>query len=500
MALSMLSYRDKLNVGRGQLYIDGEWRDSSDGRIWEHVSPVTNEVITELAIGSEEDVDLAVKAARRAFDEGPWPRAKAKERRVAIQRLAELVAAHGDELNQLQTLENGMPVSFSSYYAVSSEIAADIFDHHAGWVDKIKGETLPTYTGNDMQVLTLREPVGVVAAIIPWNAPLMLLAQKVAPALAAGCTVVLKPSELASLSSVRFASLVAEAGIPEGVFNLVPGPGTPTGEALITHPLVDKVTFTGSRLVGERILQASGKGLKRVSLELGGKSPSIFFADVDSLDLAGMVAMGMVTIGLSGQGCACQTRALVERSIYDEFVEKAASMASMATYGDPFDPSVTSAPLVSARQVEKVMGFIEAGVEQVAHLVCGGDRPGGDLALGNYVNPTLFADVDNSMSVAQEEIFGPVLAAIPFADEDDAIKIANDTDYGLAAGVYTNNGARAWRVARALRAGTVGINDYAIMPNAPFGGYKQSGVGREGGSAGIEAFTEIKTVMMGLSG
>lgn len=498
MALTMLPYRDEIALRPGQLYIDGRWCDASDGGTWTHVSPVTNEEVTTFAIGSAEDVDRAVMAARCAFDEGPWPSMTPRDRKALLGRLVSLIDEHSAELHRLQSLDNGLPIAFSSMYQVGAGITGDIFDHHAGWIDKINGETIPTYTGSEVQFMTLREPVGVVAAIIPWNAPLMLFAQKVAPALATGCTVVLKPSEFAALTAIRLTALVEEAGFPPGVFNLVPGPGPTTGEALITHPAIDKITFTGSRGVGGHILEASGKGIKRVSLELGGKSPSITFADAPSIDMAAMTAMGMVSMGLSGQGCVCQTRALVESSIYDEFVEKAAGLAGMVSFGDPFDEATTSGPIINERQLQRVMGFIDKAQEEGGRLVVGGDRPGGDLSKGNFVNPTLFADVDNRMTVAREEVFGPVLSVIPVEDEEHAIRVANDTDYGLGAGVYTSNVARALRVAKAVRAGTVGVNDYTVMPNAPFGGYKTSGLGREGGFGSIEAFTEVKTVVIGL--
>ncbi len=503
MAMTVLDERDRLGVRPGQLFIDGKWRDASDGATFEQKNPATNEVVTTFAVATTHDVDQAVRAARRAFDEGPWPRLNARSRKAVLQRIVTLITDHGEELNRLQTLENGMPVSFSSMSVVSSAMTAGIFDHHAGWVDKLCGSTYPSYeagpTGHEVQMLSFKEPVGVVGAVIPWNAPLMLFAQKVAPALASGCTVVLKPSEYAALTSLRLAELLAEADLPPGVFNLVPGLGDPTGEALITHPGVDKVTFTGSRAVGQHILSKSGDGVKRVTLELGGKSPSLVFPDAQSVEGAAMVAMGNVTMGLSGQGCVCQTRALVHRSVYDRFLEAAASMASMVTYGNPFDASTTSGALINQRQLDRVLGFIERAPEEGARLIAGGDRPGGELAQGNFVNPTLFADVDQSMTITRQEIFGPVLVAMPFDDEAEAIALANDTDYGLGAGVYTANVGRAFRVAKAIRAGTVGINEYTVMPNVPFGGYKTSGLGREGGWDSIEAFTETKTVVVGLA-
>lgn len=500
--MTVLPERDRLGVRPGRLFIGGEWCDAADGGTWDQVNPATNEVVTSFAVATAADVDRAVRAARRAFDEGPWPTMKAKERIRILRRLVELITAHGDELNRLQTLENGMPMAFSSMPVVSWEMAAGVFDHHAGWVDKLCGSTYPTYegspTGADVQIMSFREPVGVVAAIIPWNAPMMLFAQKVAPALATGCTVVLKPSEYAALTSLRLTELIAEAGVPAGVFNLVPGPGDPTGQALITHPGVDKVTFTGSRGVGQRILAASAERITRVTLELGGKSPSIIFDDAPSVEGAAMMAMGMVSMGLSGQGCVCQTRSLVQRSVYDTFVAAAASLTGMVTYGDPFDAATTSGAIINQRQVDRIMGFIERAPGEGARLVAGGDRPGGDLAQGNFVNPTLFADVDGTMAVTREEVFGPVLVAMPFEDEEDALRLANDTDYGLGAGVYTTDMGRAFRVARAVRAGTVGVNEYTVAPNAPFGGYRSSGLGREGGWDSILAFTEVKSVVLGL--
>jgi aldehyde dehydrogenase (NAD+) len=498
MTLSMLPYRDELKVGDGRLYIDGAWSDPSDGGTWTHVNPVTNEEVAHFATAGAQDVDRAVGAARRAFDEGPWPTMKARDRKLLLRRLIEAITDNADEIHRLQSLDNGLPLTFSSMYQVGCGIAADIFDYHTGWVDKLGGETIPPFTGSDMFAFTLREPVGVVGAVIPWNAPVFLFAQKAAPALAAGCTVVMKPSEYASLAVLRLTELIDEVGFPAGVFNLVPGEGSTTGEALITHPLVDKITFTGSRAVGQRILAASADGIKRVSLELGGKSASLVFPDVD-LDMAAMTAMGMVSMGLSGQGCVCHTRALTHRSIYDDFIQKTEGMAQMVSFGDPFIETTTSGPIINERQLDRVMGYIEKGQEEGARLVFGGDRPGGELAAGNFVNPTLFADVDNKMTIAQEEIFGPVLSVIPFESEEEAIRIANDTTYGLGAGVQTSDIKRAIRVAKALRAGTIGINGFSVMPNTPFGGYKTSGLGREGGRESIEAFTETKTVDVALA-
>lgn len=499
MAISLKPHRDKVGLADGALLIDGDKQSAQDGSTWTHVHPASGEDIGQFPVAGPADVDAAVRAARRAFDEGTWPRSRASEKIRVLRRAAELVRQHADELSGLIALDNGVPLTFAQIYATSPGAVADVFDHHAGWVDKIAGETLPPYQGGDHLVMTLREPVGVVAAIVPWNVPLLLTAQKVAPALATGCTVVLKPSEYASFAVLRLVDLLVEAGLPPGVLNVVTGPGEPTGEALITHPLVDKVSFTGSRAVGKRVLAAASDGVKRVALELGGKSPSIVFADAPSVEGAAATTMGMVTLGLSGQACVAHTRALVHRDVYDTFLATAQMMAGLVRYGDPFEPTTTASPLVNGRQLERVLGYISRGADEGARLVCGGERLDGELSAGNFVAPTLFADVDNRMTIARDEIFGPVLAVVPFTDEDEAVRLANDTEYGLGATVWTNDIRRAMRVAKRVRAGTFGINGYQLEPHAPFGGYGQSGLGREGGRASVESYTELKTVLMPLT-
>jgi aldehyde dehydrogenase (NAD+) len=495
MVASIKPHRDEIGLADGQMLIDGRWVAAADEETWDHRHPATGEDVASFPVASAADVDLAVSAARRAFDEGPWPRARANERIRVLRRVADLVREHGDELLKLQALDNSVPLSFGAVYGMSSAMVADVFDHHAGWVDKLAGETLPPYQGGDHLVMTLREPVGVVGAIVPWNAPLLLAAQKIAPALAAGCTMVVKPSEYATFAVLRLARLIEEAGLPPGVLNVVTGPGEPTGEALINHPMVNKLSFTGSRAVGRRIVAASADGFKRVSLELGGKSPALVFADAD-VSSAAAITMGTVTLGLSGQVCLAQTRALVHRDVADEFLSMAEMIGGMVSYGNPFDPAVTSSPLINARQLDRVLGLIAQGQAEGARLVCGGTRGDGDLAAGNFVAPTLFTDVSNDMAIAREEIFGPVLSVIPFSDEDEALRIANDTQYGLAATVWTSDLKRAIRMTKAVRAGTVGINGYQLEPNAAFGGYRQSGLGREGGRPAIEAYTELKTVLL----
>jgi aldehyde dehydrogenase (NAD+) len=495
MVASIKPHLDEIGLGDGQLLIDGQWGPATDGQTWDHHHPATGEHVAAFPIAGPVDVDRAVRAARRAFDEGPWPRMRAGERVRVLRRIADTVREHGAELLALQALDNSVPLSFGTVYATSPAFVADVFDHHAGWVDKLAGETLPPYQGGDHLVMTLREPVGVVGAVIPWNAPVLLFAQKAAPALAAGCTIVAKPSEYATFAVLRLAQLMTEAGLPPGVLNIITGPGEPAGDALINHPMIDKLSFTGSRAVGRKIMHAAADGFKRVSLELGGKSPALVFADAD-VGTAAAITMGTVTLGLSGQVCLAQTRALVHRDVADEFLAMAEAIAGMVSYGNPFDPVVTAAPLINARQLDRVLALISQGQADGARLVCGGTRSDGDLAAGNFVTPTLFTDVTNDMSIAREEIFGPVLSVIPFTDEDEAIKIANDTEYGLAATVWTSDIKRAMRVTKAIRAGTVGINGYQLEPHAAFGGYRQSGLGREGGRAAIEAYTELKTVLL----
>jgi aldehyde dehydrogenase (NAD+) len=495
MVASIKPQRDEVGLVDGRMLIDGEWVAAATGISWCHAHPATGEQVASFPVAGAADVDLAVRAARRAFDEGPWPRIRAGERGRTLRKIADLVREHADELLTLQALDNSVPLSFGEIYATSAEFVADVFEHHAGWVDKLAGETLPPFQGGDHLVFTLREPVGVVGAVIPWNAPLPLFAQKVAPALAAGCTIVLKPSEYATFAVLRLAALIEEAGLPAGVLNVVTGPGDPTGDALINHPMVDKISFTGSRAVGRKIIEASAGTFKRVSLELGGKSPALVFADGDA-GTAAALTMGTVTLGLSGQVCLAQTRALVHRDKVDEFNGMAQMIAGMVSYGNPFDPAVTSSPLINTRQLDRVLGLIGTGQAEGARLICGGTRGDGELAAGNFVSPTLFTDVNNDMTIAREEIFGPVLSVIPFTDEEEAIKIANTTEYGLAATVWTSDIKRALRMTKALRAGTVGINGYGLEPHAAFGGYQQSGIGREGGRTAIEAYTELKTVLI----
>lgn len=499
MFSSIVRERDRLGVSDLSNFVNGDWVADFDQR-FDQVHPSTNQPVTRVPEAGSRGVDAAVAAARRAFDQGPWPTMAARERKKILQKLVDRISDASEDLGYLQTLDNGIPINFSLNTRVSAVTAADIFDHYAGWIDKITGETYPQYTDTqNLHFMTYREPVGVVGAIIPWNAPLMMFALKVAPALATGCTVVLKPSELANLAASRLAQIVAESDLPPGVFNLVTG-GAETGAAIADHPGIDKITFTGSPFVGEKILSVAGKNMKRVTLELGGKSAALVFPEARSIEVAAKTVMALSSTFLSGQVCSTPTRAVVHRSVLDEFIAHAQAQIASVKFGDPFDTATTSAPIISARQVERIMGYIDKGQQQGARLVFGGDRPNGPLADGNWINPTLFADVDNKMDIAQEEIFGPVLSVIPFDTEEEALAIANDSQYGLSGGIWTADLTRAFRVGRAIRTGSVGINGYSVMPNSPAGGLKRSGMGREGGWSTIEAFTELKTLILNLDG
>jgi aldehyde dehydrogenase (NAD+) len=474
-----------------KLLINNRWVPSESGRTFATINPSTGEEICQVAEADAADVDKAVAAARAAFDLGPWKKMRASERGRMLDRLADLIEQNADELARLETLDNGKPLSIAKAVDVTKTIAC--YRYFAGWADKVQGKTIPI--DGDFFCYTRHEPIGVIGQIIPWNYPLLMQAWKLAPALATGNTIVMKPAEQTPLSALRLGELILEAGFPEGVVNLLPGLGSTAGAAIARHMDVDKIAFTGSTEVGRLIMEAAAKSnLKRISLELGGKSPNIIFADSDLDDAVEGAHLGLFVN--QGQSCCAGSRVFVEEKIYDEFVVKSIARARKRRVGDPLDPRTDQGPQVSESQFDRVMGYIESGRREGATLACGGERVGDR---GYFIQPTVFCDVQDEMKIAREEIFGPVMSIIPFKDMDEVISRANRTTYGLAAGVWTRDIKKAQAVANGVRAGTVWVNCYHVLDTrAPFGGFKQSGMGRELGEYGLQQYMEVKTVTLKL--
>jgi aldehyde dehydrogenase (NAD+) len=472
------------------LFIGGRWASPASDNVIEIRSPATLELVGTVPEATSDDVDAAVNAARHAFEHGPWPKTPPAERAAVLKRVSEMIVTRGDEIAQLISREMGATIG--SVQMLQNTPAMAVLDFYATQGELFSWEE--TRFGSFGQSRVVKEPVGVVAAIIPWNVSLFVALNKLAPALLAGCAVILKPPPETPLDAFLVAEMLMAAGLPEGVLSVLPG-GPATGEALVNHPGVDKVTFTGSTNVGRRIGALCGEQLKRCSLELGGKSAAIMLEDVDLAEAMPMLTMAALLN--NGQACVAQTRILVPAARYAEITEAlVASVGSMKT-GDPSDPGVDFGPLVSERQRARVEGYIEKGKAEGARLVLGGGRPAG-LETGWYVEPTIFADVDNKMTIAQEEIFGPVLAVIPYTGEEEAIAIANDSAYGLAGSVWTSDIEHGADIARRVRTGTYGINWYAFDMGSPFGGYKNSGIGRENGPEGLDSYCETKSIMMPL--
>ena len=472
-----------------QMLINGKWVDAASGKTFPSYNPATGDVLAKVAEGAAEDINRAVAAARAAFETGPWRKLTPSERGRMIWKLGDLIEKHLEEFAQLESLDNGKPVTIARVADVP--LTVDMFRYMAGWATKIEGNTIPlSLQGDKFLAYTVREPVGVVGQIIPWNFPLLMAAWKLAPALATGCCVVLKPAEQTPLTALLLGELAQEAGIPDGVVNVVPGYGETAGAALSAHPDVDKVAFTGSTEVGKLILKAASGNLKKVSLELGGKSPNVVFqdADIDST----IPGAAMAIFFNHGQCCCAGSRLYVEDKQFDKVVSGVSDIASKIKVGPGMDATTEMGPLVSEEQLNRVCGYLESGLNEGAKAVTGGARHG---EKGYFVKPTVLVNTNDKMKVVREEIFGPVVTAIPFKDVDDLVAKANNTEYGLAAGVWTRDIAKAHRIASKLRAGTVWINCYNVFDAAlPFGGYKQSGWGREMGHEVLELYTEVKAV------
>jgi aldehyde dehydrogenase (NAD+) len=479
---------------QNKLFIGGEFVDAISGATFTTINPATEETITEVASAAAADVDAAVRAARAQMEPGSeWQKMKPRDRGKILFRIAEMLTARAAEIGRIETLDNGKPIFESQF--VDTPAAAECLYYYSGWSGKVTGETIPV--AENAFTYTLREPLGVVGAITPWNFPLMLAVWKIAPALACGNTVVLKPAENTSLSILKFAEYARECGLPPGVLNIVSGPGAVTGTAMVDHPGIDAIAFTGSTAVGKELMARAARTLKKVSLELGGKSPNIVFADAD-LDAAARGALNAIFYG-KGEVCAAGSRLLVEESVHDELMAKVVERAAKMTAGDPLHPKTRLGAIVSQRQMERVMGYIDAGKNEGATLLTGGERADIGTGKGYFVKPTIFDDVDPKMTIAQEEIFGPVLATMRFSDAESAIEKANATVYGLAAAVWTRDISKAHRVARAIKAGTVWINSYNLYdPALPFGGFKESGFGRDQGRDALDKYTQTKSVWVNL--
>lgn len=477
-------------VRQTNMFIGGKWQESRSGKRFKTINPVNEQVIAEIPEGNEADVDTAVKAARAAFESGPWHKMDARDRGRVMNKLADLMEANLEELAALETLDNGKPISDAR--AADVPLAIDCLRYYAGWSDKLTGDTIPI-RGNYF-CYTRREPLGVVGQIIPWNFPLLMAAWKWGPALAAGCTIVMKPAEQTPLTCLRLTELAQEAGIPDGVINIVTGYGD-TGAAIVRHPGVDKIAFTGHFETAQKIMVDAAKTLKRLTFELGGKSPNVVFADAN-LD----AAVAGAEFGLffnQGQCCCAGSRLFVEQSIHEEFVAKVVARARNRKVGDPFDTSTTQGPQVDADQFNKIMTYIDKGKSEGAKCMTGGSRVG---TKGFFVEPTIFDNVTDKMAIAQDEIFGPVMSILPFKNEDEIIERANSTYYGLAAAVWTRDVAKAHKFAASVKAGTVWVNCYDVFDAAaPFGGFKMSGIGRELGEVALANYTELKTVTMSLT-
>ena len=473
------------------LFINNEWRPATAGKRFPVVNPATEEVIAEVAAGDAADVDNAVRAAKACFESPAWRDLSARKRGRLLFKAADLLEARLDEFSRLETAQNGKTLFEAK---IELTMTVNTLRYYAGWADKIVGDTLPV--DGPFLAYTLREPIGVVGAIVPWNFPLNIASWKFAPALAAGCTVILKPASETPLTALLFGELALEAGLPAGAFNVVSGGGSTAGAALVRHPDVDKISFTGSTEVGRQVMKMAAETNKRVTMELGGKSPNIIFADAD-LKAAVRGAQTGIFYG-KGEVCAAGSRLLVERSVHDQVVEQLAEGAKKLTPGDPLDKNTRLGALVSKKQQESVLAYVKKGVDEGARLVAGGKavKPNGK---GYFVEATVFDDVQPEMTIAREEIFGPVLAVLSFDDFDAGVKLANDTIYGLAAGIWTKDIQKAHRAAKAIRAGTVWINSYNFYDSgAPFGGFKASGFGRDLGREALDGYLETKTVWVQL--